>query len=361
MSPISALSSKTIQFLRFPLIMGVIFIHTNFLGICLQGVHLVTPQTFPIYTGVSYAFEVMCLSVCVPLFAVIAGYLFFTGQDFNQQTYLQKLKSRAKTLLIPYIFWNLLEWGLLILSNTLLTPLTSGRNAHALDMDIWQWFSIFWEYRGYFPINIQFWYIRDLMVTVLISPVLYWAIKKWKLLFMALLSIVWLVDVKLPILGIYVTIPFFFSIGAYFSIWKKDISQTTLLWLKPISIAYALLWVVFIVLCQLYDTDTLEWFKRVVPIVSVFALLAWTSYYMQKKQVTWPHWINNSVFFLYGYHCIVMALCLKLWIKYIPLLEVNLLIGYVVMPFFVAALGVGICCAAKKIAPRFMALITGGR
>lgn len=361
MSSSLSLTSQTIQFLRFPLMVGVVFIHTNFTGAILQGEHWVTPQTFPVYAGIYQMLDTMCFSVSVPLFALMAGYLFFWKVDFTAQTYTQKLKSRAKTLLVPYLFWNVLEWLLLIVANTMLLPFTSGRNAHLWEVGFMDWLSIFGHYRGSFPVNIQFWYIRDLMVTVLLSPAIYWAIKRLKFVFVVILGALCFGGIKLPVLQIGFTIPFFFSIGAYFSIHGKDLSQTTLSWRNVTLGVYALLWVAYLLLAHYSKLEEWTWFEQVVPLCSVFMLFGWVSYLLQRNPIGWPSWINSSVFFLYAYHGIVIAFCLKLWLKFVPLSELNLLVGFVVLPMLVTFLGVLMANLFRKIAPRFMAVITGGR
>ena len=50
-------------------------------------------------------FIIFILNTCVPLFFCISGYLFFRNFQFNKVT--SKLKRRAKSLLIPYIIWNI--------------------------------------------------------------------------------------------------------------------------------------------------------------------------------------------------------------------------------------------------------------
>lgn len=357
---ISDLSSKTIQFLRFPLMVGVVLFHTNFMGVVFHGENLVTPQTFPVYVSIYQALRTMCLSVSVPLFALIAGYLFFRKEDFTPQVYAQKLKSRSKTLLGPYLFWNVLEWLLLIAANTLLLPFTSGENAHMWEVGFIDWLSILGNYRGVYPVNIQFWYIRDLMITVLLSPVVYWGIKKLKLVFVVILGVLFLGDMKLPILNGF-TVSFFFSVGAYFAIWGKDLSAITLKRRKVTLGVYALLWIVYLLLAHYAKLEVCSWFERLAPLCSVFMLFGWFSYWQQCKTISWPNWINNSVFFLYAYHGIVMALCLKLWLKMVPLSEFTLLVGFVVLPILVVSLGVGLANLTRKIAPKFMAIITGGR
>jgi fucose 4-O-acetylase-like acetyltransferase len=50
--------------------------------------------------------EIFFIHANVPVFFFISGFLFFYSVDFNTDVYKRKIKSRVKTLLIPYIIWN---------------------------------------------------------------------------------------------------------------------------------------------------------------------------------------------------------------------------------------------------------------
>ena len=57
-----------------------------------------------LYTNVS-----SCISLClgeigVPLFFTISGYLFFL--NYSKYDYYRKIKTRTKSLLVPYLIWN---------------------------------------------------------------------------------------------------------------------------------------------------------------------------------------------------------------------------------------------------------------
>ena len=52
--------------------------------------------------------EAICRSA-VPVFFIISGYLFFQNiTEFKKEAYSSKVKSRIRTLFIPYLLWNLI-------------------------------------------------------------------------------------------------------------------------------------------------------------------------------------------------------------------------------------------------------------
>ena len=101
--------SQTISFLRFPLIVAVVYIHFNISrkGISLHGINYGTDNPDWYLFTINLVSSVIA-SIAVPLFFFISGYLFFLQKEFNRQEYLRKLQKRVKTLLVPYLLWNLI-------------------------------------------------------------------------------------------------------------------------------------------------------------------------------------------------------------------------------------------------------------
>ena len=103
--------------------------------------------------------------LCVPLFFVISGYFFFKNYDGSIQAYYIKLKSRYKTILIPYLFWCLFWFAIYNLFSQF-QHLDSFPLA-LIDSIV-------------NPIPFQLWFLQDLMVLIVFSPLLYFLINKIK-------------------------------------------------------------------------------------------------------------------------------------------------------------------------------------
>ena len=100
--------SKTIMFLRFPLIVAVVFIHTNLADVMINGRLLVNEGQFPIHDLFRHIITNELARIAVPLFFFISGFLFFYHTDFSMKMYKQKLKKRVRTLLV----WFLICFGI---------------------------------------------------------------------------------------------------------------------------------------------------------------------------------------------------------------------------------------------------------
>ena len=104
------LTSKTISALRFPLAVMVVAIHARTLNDI--DFHPVWQNLsgMDIALGMQVLFSSTICHVAVPVFYVISGFLFFYKcQTFDVHTYKAKLYKRVKTLLIPYLLWNLIQ------------------------------------------------------------------------------------------------------------------------------------------------------------------------------------------------------------------------------------------------------------
>ena len=148
------------------LLLGVVSIHSNVL----------TPGE--VYLS-SFGRDVELLlsstltRICVPAFFIISGYLFFLNlNNFNLRTYNRKLYRRFYSLVIPYILWNLISLFIQIIKIKYL-----GFPNHGLfENGSIQWTKVFEGFYNYvdgYPFAFAFWFIRNLMIFVLLSPLAY--------------------------------------------------------------------------------------------------------------------------------------------------------------------------------------------
>lgn len=155
--------------MKFLLILGVVLIHCDIYNEYAFNIS----QTNVGILLCHYISSVLC-SICVPCFFVISGYLFFQDVDiFNVLVYKKKIKSRFATLFIPYVFWNTLCCIFLFIKSRYLGM--PGLNVF-LDNGSINWINFV---KGYFyiedangfPYAFAFWFIRNLILFVIISPI----------------------------------------------------------------------------------------------------------------------------------------------------------------------------------------------
>lgn len=111
------LQSATIDLLRFPLAIMVIFIHMNPEVSNLFDVDFCLISGHGIYNVTGVLLSHVLTHIAVPTFYLISGFLFFINfQKWSWEGYKKKLSSRIKTLLVPYLLWNAIPFLLAVLA-----------------------------------------------------------------------------------------------------------------------------------------------------------------------------------------------------------------------------------------------------
>ncbi len=128
----------------------------------------------------------------VALFFAMSGFLFFINiKKFNSFYifYKYKLRSRINSLLIPYFFWSIL-WFLIVLFLQSL-PLTAIFFNHQA-LSTLNYHQILHKIIAE-PIPYQLWFIKELFILVLLSPVIYFLLYylKYGILILLLLDYLW--------------------------------------------------------------------------------------------------------------------------------------------------------------------------
>lgn len=95
--------SKTITFLRFPLIVAVVIIHTNLTDVMIGGSLLVNGSDFPVYNVLRHVLTNELARIAVPLFYFISGFLFFYRTEFTKTTYLKKIGKRVRPIFYAFL------------------------------------------------------------------------------------------------------------------------------------------------------------------------------------------------------------------------------------------------------------------
>ena len=342
------LQSEVISFLRFPLIVGVVMIHV--------GVGTSLCESAPLYHAIHYLFAQILARIAVPLFFMFSGYLLFNRcTEYPLHLYKTKLKSRFITLFVPYLIWNLLA----VIFYSLL-----NRGMISCIEDL---FKAFWNLRiepapgattPAYPINIQFWYIRDLIVLVVLSPITYWLIKILKYWWVILLCILWVGNWWYHISGLSITGVFFFSLGAYYSIHRKNFVNMFKKHVFYWGILYAALIFPVLLIHAGYWTPL----RRVTILVGVVFTLALTAKMIGEGKWKVNKFLSESSFFIFACHMFVLSPIGLILEKIIPLnSDINLVACYFLKIMIVTILGLIAYYTMKIYVPKTTTFITGGR
>ena len=203
--------NTAITWLRFPLIFLVILLHGYSV--------IMIPGTHHFYFKTVYLFALWLGETGVPGFFFISGFLYF----LSSKTYLEKIKTRCHSLLIPYILWNALLLTAYIAAFALGHP--QDINGKNMVNYVWtDYLRLFWDRGSYdngnfVPLLCPYWYIRNLLILSFISPVIYLLNRYFRELYLLAITIWW---IHTPHNAFIQQSILFFSLGAYFSIHDRN-------------------------------------------------------------------------------------------------------------------------------------------
>lgn len=353
------LLSETIRFLRFPLIVGVVLIHSQILGEWMERVSSVPEVDFQVYSTVSYILSSIIARVSVPLFFFFSGFLFFYRSSFNAQTYLQKLRKRGRTLLVPYLLWNLIAIVLTFALHFFLSDMvTEGPDSNYSLLDYLQ---SFWEFKPFHhgtPINDPLWFMRDLMVVMLASPLVYFLLKYGKRYGLAFLGVLWMFGwwIKLP--GFSIAALFFYSAGAYFSIHRINFVERFAPYLSWATGVY-----LFSAILQFYfrHTTAASYLSNINILSGIVLAISLTSLFLAKGKWRVKSFLSEVSFFIYVYHGLIVYRLTSRAFMMLPHADIILLLIYLTCPIIICGIGIPLYYVLNRFFPKKMALLMGDR
>ena len=209
--------SRKIKFISVFAMIAVVFIHSyNFKDLFLTPATRIS-EGFNGAAMFEYFLSNELLRFAVPLFFLISGFLFFFTYENTARCYVNKLFSRARSLLVPYVIWALLS-GLLV---TVLAQIPFTADLPIIQEKAFDWAEFYMYLIS--PAAFQLWFVQQLMLFAVLSPVLYFLIKKTKGVILIPFAVLWVSDINFIINfeGL-----FAFSIGAAMAIFGKSREYT---------------------------------------------------------------------------------------------------------------------------------------
>lgn len=295
----------------------------------------------------------------VPLFYTISGYLFFLKVPNGLRSITEKMQKRVHTLLIPYIITALFYVAFQVLINSI--PATSKFvNSSILPVLQQSWLrvllAIFYDYGGGVPLAFHLWFVRDLLILVLLSPLWYTMLRY--------LGWWWVLLAFLPAYTNLGGVPsfalFWFSLGG--ALTKHTIAA------KHPKLGLGLLGI-FLSLCvfQLFTPEVALWQYVRIPIILLGIAALWLAYdalvpaTFSLHQHPWLNAVGNFTFFVYLFHEPTLNVVRKLLVAAIGKNSLGYLFSYLASPWIFIALATVAGIFLKKLVPKLYATVVGGR
>lgn len=326
-----------------------------------HSVTLIMDAEEPLYSLCILFQEGIC-RLAVPCFFLISGYLFFNHmRKWDWGMWTVKLRRRAHSLLLPYLIWNVIAffvyWGYSHLFGEPVTLLEHFHNCGGIKM--------FWSVNGGLPLGVHaapvdapLWFIRDLMVYMLLTPFIYLFVKwtrLWGYLALALLHLL--------VQGIVPEGFLFFVTGAYLMIEDKEILDVV--W--PVR---KLLYVVFTLTLMLgfLFHDQSEYWTRFFKVFMLFSgigtAFSLASVIVDSFRDPVSPFLVRSSFFIFALHEVLLPRHYSGTIMqhiYFSSGTAWDCIEFFLTPAIVVGLCLGILFLLEKIMPGVAAILTGKR
>ena len=291
-------------------------------------------------------------NVAVPFFFLISGFL-LVGHSDESGWWRNAFRKRIHTLLVPYLVVNAIYFPLMWLYHN--APGAAFRSEMAYDFSIVNFLAAFGLVLPRNPACGPLWYVRMLMILVLVSPFVVYVVKRswaWALLCVAVAAINYFfepIGIKDEVFGSRGI--FFFISGICLRLYGVP---------NVCRIVAVLLGIVCCVCVWILQTIELPYVAKcalvyVTPISGVVAL--WGLVPEQR----WPRWLTSCSFAVYCFHMLVVfgyKAALKAVHCYDMLFTPIGFVACILLP-------VAVCCAFYNLLshklPRVASLLFGGR
>lgn len=288
----------------------------------------------------------------VPLFFIISGMLLF-NKEFDFYT---NLKKKIKSLLIPYIFFNLL-WLIVFFVSQKIPGLSSMFNNPDNDFSNFTFFSYidcFLAIKRTSPLVYPLWFIKDLFLLNVLAKLIKYLIDKSEFIYFVVLLILWMFNIDCSI--IHVQSILFFSLG-YFLV-KNNYHLNKINLSNKQIIPYIILSVIYIVLIAFLKNEIIP-IKNVIVLYGILVLITVSQKINFNSSIS--KILSQNAFFIFMFHEWNLYFLKKL--GYIILGETyyTKFILYITIPFIIIILGNFIAEFSKKYCNNFYRIIVGNR
>lgn len=364
--------------LRFPLVVLIVFLHLKGEPHNMQ----INWYHFGLFDGYNmlriYVSCIIC-NIAVPLFFLMSGYLFYHKVgDITMGLYLEKIIRRVKTLCIPYLFWIsifLVGNVIMIIRSPECISVYDSFSNYFMKFGA---FKIYWDcyvlgggeppiglvQDNSAPLLIPMWFVRDLFIVSLFSPLLWWLNKKKGVLFLSFLAICYVFQFWPYIHGVSSVSFFFFSMGIFMSRHSDNLDEYFNINGLNITIITLCLSFLLIYLININWPYT-PYVMRVFMIIGSFTALFLVNRIVQSN-INLEVWqkLSKASFTVYAMHMVFVSKYVRIFVRRFFVFEDSLpylFVEYIMVPIITISISLLFYYIIRRFFPKALFFISGGR
>ena len=300
----------------------------------------------------------------VPMFFAISGYLFFRTFNLSRKCYGYKLKSRFFSLFIPFVIWTSIA-GLFLLAISCFEPFASlpivnekiNFTRENGIIGVLSWFVN--------PPAFQLWYVQQLIIFTIISPLIYLAIKYTKGIIIVPFIALWLCDLSYIINSEAIL---FFMAGAYIAVFQKEsfiLQKESKIFTVIISLIWVTINIIKTYIATLTETSPLFISKMLLSKASVIVgiISMWLLFDHIVKRIEYKKGLlllSSHCFFIYTLHEPLLHICYQLGLISSATTASHIAL-YICIPISIIAFSVIVSMCVRKVCLPLHRVLTGNR
>lgn len=349
--------STKLRALSLGSIILVVFLHSHNGEVKLASGDLTGEQSYFVLFVENFFSKGIAL-IAAPFFFAISGFLFYKSYDFTWSDVVKKIKGRFKSLIVPYLFWSLfglmfiwflqvVPWSRFFFTRELIADYSISKLLYTIILD---------------PVPYQLWFVRDLIMLVIFSPLIGYLTKSIRVVWLVLLILLWTASGK--------TFEFFsneallfFTIGCALAFDKAELINQKL----PKYLSYLLLvsWLLVVLFATylitfnrgIFISNALSKVGILIGIMSV-----WSFYdHVDHRRVAKYSSLFGYSFFIFVFHEPLLTILKKGLFFLLGKTNFSSLLIYLVAPLTTIGICMLLSYFLRSRTPRFYNFTTGGR
>jgi hypothetical protein len=283
--------------------------------------------------------------------------LFYLNMDGSAASFRKKILKRCRTLAVPFLFWSTSVFIAVCIAQLLPATKDFFANYNDRNLSLSQALKTIIVH----PVPYQLWFIRDLFLFVLLTPITHYVLRKAGIIMVLGIGIVWLVGMAPDWPLFNVSGFFFFTVGNFIALsgtgWRRKVVKPR--WLIALWLGIVVARAYFLTYHRV-DFELL-WLHNIGILVGLAAF--WLNYdlygfFFEQKQV---FQVTYLTFFVYAAHEPMLVISRKLWAKSLTVSEVSALVGYFVCPLLVILICITLAVFLKRYFRGLYQVMTGWR